>query len=483
MSLQSFSDLSPPTVSMSIPALFPSTILIPLGLFISFNALYGILSPHFKREKQRAYILSTISSGCMTLLSLPYLYTYTTMGFGQAFERCQEGWMGSLGRIGVLTFGTYLFSDVSLTNLMSCTQMLLLPDLPSRLDSGDLSAPSWVHGRVDLFVGYLKYPSQVGLLTGWIHHTVYIGLMIHLLNTRLSPVFLIGCIMELPTFDLAISNLFPCCRNDLRFLSSFFTFRIAFHAILLVDSLRPSSRAVMDGSLVPGVSLGLAMILHVLWFKGGFVGYLKRRSRSSPRVQFAHAQPAGRKDQAAHVTSSQQYSAEDSRTEDEALVDEPMIDQLAEIDPTILDTLSSTTPEPSSPQTNLVTPETTPLMTPRTPSQTPFTFPALPHLPTVSIPSLSLPLSISSLSLPTALNSENLRKGSEGFKDAVKSRWEGQRGRFLINRRTSRMVVGVGQESDLDHMMIDEFDSDGDGDSADVGSKEGAVFVREVEVD
>ncbi|OCF45396.1 hypothetical protein I317_00641 [Kwoniella heveanensis CBS 569] len=420
----------------------PSTILIPLVLSTSFYTLYTLLAPSFPKEKQRAYILSTISSATMTSLSIPYLYTYTTMGFEGAFERCQQSWMGGLGRMGVLFFGTYLFSD--------------------------------------LLIGNVKYPSQVGLLTGWIHHTVYIGLMVHLLNSRLSPVFLIGCIMELPTFDLAISNLFPSCRHDLRFLSSFFIFRIAFHAILLVDCLRPSSRAVMGGSWVPGVSLAMAGLLHVLWFKGGLVGYIKRHSK-------AKLSSAAASDQA--CASDEQDSGVDYEARQDSSAEEPVLHQLAEFDPTLIDTIPSSlsSPIPASPRTNATTPETTPLMTPRTPSsgsQTPFNFPALPHLPTVSIPSITLPISISSLSLPLPLPSGlNMNMNSEGFKEAVKSRWEEQRGRFMIRRKKSR-VSGEDEQQEQDYeqdwagVAVDNLEE------ANIVARKGqTVIIREVELD
>lgn len=34
------------------------------------------------------------------------------------------------------------------------------------------------------------------MLTGWIHHTVYIGIMVHLAMSMQSPIFLLAAIME-----------------------------------------------------------------------------------------------------------------------------------------------------------------------------------------------------------------------------------------------------------------------------------------------
>ena len=40
------------------------------------------------------------------------------------------------------------------------------------------------------------YRSQVGLLTGWIHHTVYVVIMIYCTTVTETPILLIGAVME-----------------------------------------------------------------------------------------------------------------------------------------------------------------------------------------------------------------------------------------------------------------------------------------------
>lgn len=204
-----------------------------------------------------------------------------------------------------------------------------------------------------------------------------------------------------------MSNLYPSVRHDLRFLASFFIFRIVFHAYLLGDCLRSSSRTVTDGSWVPSIMLALAGALHVMWFKGGVTGYLRRLGRSKAKAD----------------------SAEEPCSTMDGIPDRSSITtgQLA---------LES---HPGSPET----PDDSPLMTPRTPSQTPFIFPAIPsitipsfstisNLPVVSIPAIP---SISGLSLAeirATLNKEGKfkQKGTE-FKEAVKGRWEGHRESFV----------------------------------------------------
>ena len=72
---------------------------------------YHLLAPRFKTEKQRAYLLSTLSASAMSCISLPFLWTYVTRGFEGMYTAGQEGWMGVLGEIGVIMFGVYLFGE------------------------------------------------------------------------------------------------------------------------------------------------------------------------------------------------------------------------------------------------------------------------------------------------------------------------------------------------------------------------------------
>ena len=243
--------------------------------------------------------------------------------------------------------------------------------------------------------------------------------MVYCYNTRQSPIFLIAGIMELPTFDLAVSNLFPALRNDLRFLSSFFFIRIAFHLVLFVDCLQPSARHTMDGAWTPLISLALAFAMHASWFHGGVVGYLKRAAR---------AKAAQSKDMATAVESEVDSVSVD-RIHHKGMNETNGVDGMYDSDPG--------------------TPDDSPLVTPHTPRALPIlslpnlpnmpnmpnlsnltNLPAMPqltnlaHMPTVSIPSFS--------DLTAAINA---REQAFGFKEAVKNRWEEQRDRFAEIRR------------------------------------------------
>lgn len=227
--------------------------------------------------------------------------------------------------------------------------------------------------------------------------------MVYLYNSRQTPFFMIAAIMELPTFDLAISNLFPVLRNDLRFLSGFFVLRILFHIAILLDCIRPSTRALMDGSWVPISTMTLALVLHVTWFQGGVRGYLKRHTKKQT------------------VRSVEQM--------------EPM-EILKEIDGTLLETLPNEGSEPG-------TPEDSPLITPHTP-KTYAVLANLPHLPAMPhLPSLA---NIPNVAIPSLADFTAVLKPRDqlhfGFKDAVKNRWEEQKGRFNDIRRGGGLDLG-----------------------------------------
>ncbi|KAL1411022.1 hypothetical protein Q8F55_001967 [Vanrija albida] len=215
----------------------------PLPVLAALVAVYAIAAPRFDSDRKRAYILSAVSAAVLSATSVPFLYTWLTGGFAAAWAAGQSGWTAVMAQYVVAFFGTYLFADLA--------------------------------------VGYVAYRAQVGLLTGWIHHTVYIGLMVHLALGDQAPIFMTGSIMELPTLDLALSNMFPALRSDERFLGLMVAFRIVLNLALLVDTLRPANRALMGYSLVPSVMLALALAMHASWLHGGITGYLKRRKRAA----------------------------------------------------------------------------------------------------------------------------------------------------------------------------------------------------------
>lgn len=91
-------------------ALDPLSLYVPLPTFAIFFITYAVLQRKFTTSASRAYIQSTLSSFCMTLASLPFVYAYLTGGMSSAWDAGQSGWTGKLATIVTAAFGTYLFS-------------------------------------------------------------------------------------------------------------------------------------------------------------------------------------------------------------------------------------------------------------------------------------------------------------------------------------------------------------------------------------
>lgn len=105
--------LSPlvPIFDKADPSLLSMGWLLPIPIYAGFALAYWKLAPNFETDRQRAYILSTISAFVMTLISLPFLWTYLVYGLETVYEAAQGGWLGMVGRFGVVFFGTYLFGQ------------------------------------------------------------------------------------------------------------------------------------------------------------------------------------------------------------------------------------------------------------------------------------------------------------------------------------------------------------------------------------
>jgi len=129
----------------------------------------------------------------------------------------------------------------------------------------------------DLTMGLLYYRSEVNLLTGWVHHLLYIFIVQYTIQRGWANIFCLCALMELPTFILGISFLYPRLRSNIAFAVAFFMTRIAFHVVMFISYLIPYNRAsVTGGSYLPSAILASVFPMHVMWFKGCVQGFIKR---------------------------------------------------------------------------------------------------------------------------------------------------------------------------------------------------------------
>mmetsp|Transcript_16523 Transcript_16523/g.48113 ORF Transcript_16523/g.48113 Transcript_16523/m.48113 type:complete len:245 (-) Transcript_16523:382-1116(-) len=180
---------------------------------------------------------------------------------------------------------------MSLTCALSMTLTGFLVAMPEIYDRG-LDIPVLLHHTradrfictffgtycvFDLAVGMVVYPKQVDLLTGWVHHGAYLGLMAYLHYFHIAGGFLIFLVEELPTFLLALGNVSRPLRTNLLFGITFLTTRILWHGFALERFW--ASRNKTHLTLWPFVAV--TMMLHLHWF----YGFMRQQVRRSQRAR------------------------------------------------------------------------------------------------------------------------------------------------------------------------------------------------------
>jgi len=195
------------------------------------------LAPRYPTAKQSAWILTTISSAVMTLASIPFLYDYFSNGGSVKYVRIIPNLSVTVSRF----FQSYL--------------------------------------AIDLTLGAVHYRSQVGLLTGWIHHAMYIMIVELAIRRSWTHIFCLCAAMEVPTFFLGFMTLHPDFRSNIAFAVAFFLTRILFHVILCISYFLHDNRTqTTGGSYLPSLLLATIFPLHAMWFYGCVKGFFRRAS-------------------------------------------------------------------------------------------------------------------------------------------------------------------------------------------------------------
>lgn len=223
--------------------------IVPLSFFISFSSLicfffYCIHSGFTKTDKQISWILTFASSLVCTVASIPYFVLFWKSGW----DMRQLSVDSNLHIAVVCFFISYLVLDLSL--------------------------------------GSIYYKSRITVLTGWIHHPLYIGILFWLLRCRCSSFFTTNGILELPTLFLALGSFRDRWRCDLLFASSFFVLRLVFHAFMIVAL---KQRHPLETLWLVAVSV---FPLHLYWFYGILSQQIKKYSNSWPFVAASHDIPS-----------------------------------------------------------------------------------------------------------------------------------------------------------------------------------------------
>lgn len=183
------------------------------------------------------------------------------------------GWVISLINSGVMSMAGmyYIYMTIQQPRYEGFYSLTITdPQLIHSYNNASVIITLWfiIANIVDLVNGYLFYPECMELLTGYIHHIVYILLLVVGISgntyffgkvTPYSSGFTLALIEELPTFCLAISKFFDI-NLDWAFGITFAVFRIGHHAVLLYYSIQLKTEGIPIGMLTG------TWIIHVLWF-------------------------------------------------------------------------------------------------------------------------------------------------------------------------------------------------------------------------
>lgn len=194
--------------------------------------------------KRKAWLLTLMCSLGMSLGSVPYVWRLAT----------QHGFVTA----------PFVYADDRLSLLVMAWFMCFLV--------------------LDLAVGVLQYPREIGFLTGYFHHTLYMAMCVWAVVNAITISAVATMIMEIPTFILALGRVHKACRSDAGFGLTFLLTRILYLGYYIYRLMQDRERIVIWPVCVP------AMVLHLLWFKG-FIQQQKRLY--TPRSNDAGATAAG----------------------------------------------------------------------------------------------------------------------------------------------------------------------------------------------
>jgi hypothetical protein len=117
---------------------------------------------------------------------------------------------------------------------------------------------------LDLIVGLVDYRKQIDLVSGYIHHALYLLLMFIALTSHWCTAVSVHHVLELPTLILALGSVFPALRADLAMGVTFFATRILINiwSVWQHCSWSPEAHPSWPWVVCP------ALAMHSYWFFG-----------------------------------------------------------------------------------------------------------------------------------------------------------------------------------------------------------------------
>ena len=129
------------------------------------------------------------------------------------------------------------------------------------------------HCMLDLIVGVFDYAENLGLTSGYIHHTAFLLFLPLTLYSHIEGAFLLLSLNEIPTLILSLGQIFRSFRQDILFGISFLLIRVIYtltYTLLVVFKDTDEGKPYLLIILIP------ICLLHIIWFRDWYQGYSKR---------------------------------------------------------------------------------------------------------------------------------------------------------------------------------------------------------------
>ncbi|KAJ1667957.1 hypothetical protein IW140_002391 [Coemansia sp. RSA 1813] len=188
----------------------------------------------------------------------------------------QLAWVLTFPTCVVVTIGSIKYIAFALANGFDVTRIIYSDPFSLVLLGFFCSYLVW-----DLILGHMYYRSTINLVTGYIHHTLFICMSVFAAKQGVSAIFCLLFYNELPTILLALGNLRKEWRCDKLFAITFFSTRIALHAMLIMEFFQHSELRFLWKLMF------LVMPMHLYWFYGAMRGQMRRRKLRA--VQYARS--------------------------------------------------------------------------------------------------------------------------------------------------------------------------------------------------
>jgi hypothetical protein len=155
---------------------------------------------------------------------------------------------------GIMAFNIFMYSGFNVDQLLSS-------DIYSSINqqyAHNIFAGSMI---LDLIIGMIDYRSQIQLMTGWIHHIIYLIICYFFASSKYSALFVLCYIVEIPTFILGVCKFFPTV-NWLKTLFTFVFFicRICFLTFIAIKYI------FHETNITVIICLVFSFFLNSFWF-------------------------------------------------------------------------------------------------------------------------------------------------------------------------------------------------------------------------